>query len=199
MEPTWGQVQLDPRQWLQHSVCSGPLRSRAVLFVEGDDMKILRNLADAVGATFLRQERGLAVVPLGGFSNWHQVEPFAWLSRDLLGDAVTIFVVLDRDHREDATVNGLVATLAVVSTHVWKRKELRITCWCRRRLPALQDYLSQMRRPYSPRKHLPCESRLKPRLLRVVNATVIEKVDPGTIMKLRFQSLRHCSLTESRA
>jgi energy-coupling factor transporter ATP-binding protein EcfA2 len=102
------------------------LRSRVALFVEGDDMKILRNIARAVGAERVRGERGLAVIPLGGFSNWHQVEPFAWLSRDLLGDAVKIFVVLDRDYRSDEIVHDLKTALAKrnVHAHVWRRKEL---------------------------------------------------------------------------
>jgi hypothetical protein len=106
------------------------LRSRVALFVEGDDMKILRNIARAVGAERVRGERGLAVIPLGGFSNWHQVEPFAWLSRDLLGDAVKIFVVLDRDYRSDAVVHDLKSALDRISvhTHVWRRNERHRSC-----------------------------------------------------------------------
>jgi hypothetical protein len=78
------------------------------------------------GAERVRGERGLAVIPLGGFSNWHHVEPFAWLSRDLLGDAVRIFVVLDRDYRSDTVVHDLKTALAQrnVYAHVWRRKEL---------------------------------------------------------------------------
>jgi energy-coupling factor transporter ATP-binding protein EcfA2 len=102
------------------------LRSRVALFVEGADMKILRNIARAVGAERVRGERGLAVIPLGGFSNWHHVEPFAWLSRDLLGDAVKIFVVLYSDYRSDSVVHDLKTALGQFSvhTHVWRRKEL---------------------------------------------------------------------------
>ena len=102
------------------------LRSRVALFVEGEDMKVLRNLARAVGAENLRNERGLAVIRLGGFSNWHQVEPFAWLSRDLLGNAVKIYVLLDRDYREDATIDTLRDALkgSDVNVHVWHRKEI---------------------------------------------------------------------------
>ena len=102
------------------------LRSRVALFVEGEDMKILRNLARAVGAESVRNERGLAVIRLGGFSNWHQVEPFAWLSRDLLGNAVKIYVLLDRDYREAATIETLRDALkgSDVHVHVWHRKEI---------------------------------------------------------------------------
>ena len=102
------------------------LRSRVALFVEGEDMKVLRNIARAVGADGTRSERGLAVIRLGGFSNWHQVEPFSWLSRELLGDAVKIFLLLDRDYRSDATIAQLQNSLKgnSVHAHVWHRKEL---------------------------------------------------------------------------
>lgn len=102
------------------------LRARVVLFVEGDDLKILRNIAKTVGAARIRSERGLAVIPLRGFTNWHHVEPFAWLCRDLLGDAVKIFVILDRDYRSDQVAHDLVAQLAgrSVRGHIWRRKEL---------------------------------------------------------------------------
>lgn len=102
------------------------LRSRVALFVEGEDMKVLRNLARAVGAENVRNERGLAVIRLGGFSNWHQVEPFAWLSRDLLGNAVKIHVLLDRDYREAATIEQLRDALkgSDIHVHVWHRKEI---------------------------------------------------------------------------
>lgn len=102
------------------------LRSRLALFVEGDDMKILRNLAGRVGAERVRRERGLAVISLGGFSNWHQVEPFGHLTRGLLGDAVKIHVILDRDYRSDALIFDLEERLrnAGVDAHVWRKKEL---------------------------------------------------------------------------
>jgi hypothetical protein len=89
-------------------------------------MKVLRNLARAVDADSVRNERGLAVIQLGGFSNWHQVEPFAWLSRELLGNTVGIYVLLDRDYRADSTIQSLQEALkgSDVHVHVWQRKEL---------------------------------------------------------------------------
>jgi hypothetical protein len=53
------------------------LRSKAVVFVEGDDLKILRNIAETIGAQHVAAEIGIAVVPLYGFSNWKLLEPFA--------------------------------------------------------------------------------------------------------------------------
>ena len=102
------------------------LRSRVVLFVEGDDMKVLRNLAKTVGARHVVTEQGLSLVPLGGFSKWRSTEAYAWLNKIFLDNAVKMMVVLDRDYRTDGTVHDLVETLqkSGVECHVWRRKEL---------------------------------------------------------------------------
>ena len=59
------------------------LRAKQVLFVEGDDMKLLRHLAEAVGARNVAREIDMAVIPLRGYSNWDRIEPFVWLVKDL--------------------------------------------------------------------------------------------------------------------
>ena len=102
------------------------LRSKVALFVEGDDLKLLRNLARTLGCRKLPTEKGVAVIPLKGFTNWHHVQPFAWMTRDLLGEAIEIFVVLDRDYRTDEQVQDVLDALseAKVHPHVWKKKEL---------------------------------------------------------------------------
>ena len=102
------------------------LRSRVALFVEGEDLKVLRNLARTLGCRRLPAEKGVAVIPLRGFTNWHHVEPFAWMTRDLLGDAIEIYVVLDRDYRTDEQVHDVLQELgeAKVHPHVWQKKEL---------------------------------------------------------------------------
>jgi hypothetical protein len=48
------------------------------------------------------------------------------LSRELLGDSVRIFVLLDRDYRADVTIEELQNSLkgSAVHVHVWRRKEL---------------------------------------------------------------------------
>jgi predicted ATPase len=102
------------------------MRARMALFVEGQDMRLLRNVARTVGAQRLAAEDSVAVIQLQGFSNWYHVEPFSWLSRELLGEAVRIFLILDRDYRTRETVNKLSARLREtnIDAHVWERKEL---------------------------------------------------------------------------
>jgi hypothetical protein len=102
------------------------LRSKAVLFVEGDDMKLLRHLAETIGALRVARETDIAVVPLQGFSNWDRIEPFSWLSNELLDASVTIHAILDRDYRSEQACRSVRDRLRRIGVHahVWKRKEL---------------------------------------------------------------------------
>lgn len=102
------------------------LKAQAVIFVEGDDMRVLRNIAKKLNARCLVEERGLVTVPLKGFSNWEHVEPFSWLVSELLEHAVKVLTVLDRDYRTADQVRSVHGRLAQVGVecHVWRRKEL---------------------------------------------------------------------------
>lgn len=102
------------------------LRSRAALFVEGKDMQILSILARTLGLERLAAESGVAVVPLGGFSNWEHVEPFKWLVDNFLERSVKVRVVLDSDYRPHSEAVAVVKKLGDIGIlgHVWKRKEL---------------------------------------------------------------------------
>jgi hypothetical protein len=89
-------------------------------------MKVLRNVARKVGATRLAGEKGVAVIPLGGFDNWTHIGAFAWLNDNLLDNAVSTYVVLDRDNRTDEQVFDVTNELssAGIHGHIWERKEL---------------------------------------------------------------------------
>ncbi len=102
------------------------LRARTVVFVEGDDMSIIRELAKTIGADHLAGERNCAVIEIKGFSNWVQVEPFKWFVTDFLEGSVEVHVLLDRDYRADADVDEVRSSLEEIGVHahVWRRKEL---------------------------------------------------------------------------
>lgn len=102
------------------------LRSKVALFVEGQDMKVLRNVARKVGAKRLAGEKGVAVIPLGGFDKWAQAGSFATLSESLLGDSVKVYVILDRDNRTDGQAFDVANSLSRsgVRCHVWRKKEI---------------------------------------------------------------------------
>jgi hypothetical protein len=66
--------------------------------VEGKDAKLLRLLANAVGATHIEREDGLTIVSLEGIDRADHLYAFAWLIDDVLEKSVKAFVVLDRDY-----------------------------------------------------------------------------------------------------
>lgn len=102
------------------------LRSSLALFVEGQDMRILQELAGAVGAERLRRERDLALIPIEGFSNWRRLEGFGWLVDKLLEGSIKGFIILDRDYHSDADLEEATKALGQSSLrcHIWQRKEL---------------------------------------------------------------------------
>ncbi|UPK77160.1 AAA family ATPase [Nocardioidaceae bacterium SCSIO 66511] len=102
------------------------LQSRVVVFVEGKDMSVLRRFAKALSLGHLESETGVTIVPLKGYSNWGQVEPFRWICESLLPDALDTFVILDRDYRPDGARDDVISRLqqSRVHPHVWERKEL---------------------------------------------------------------------------
>ncbi|MGW5718339.1 ATP-dependent nuclease [Amycolatopsis sp. NPDC003865] len=102
------------------------LRARVALFVEGQDMRVLRNIAKTIGADMVAQERGLTVVPMGGASKRRLASSFGWINTTLLDSAVAIYVVLDRDFLDEKAVAEMVSEFdfSEVSPHVWQRKEL---------------------------------------------------------------------------
>jgi hypothetical protein len=102
------------------------LRARVVLFVEGLDMKMIRNLAATLGFEHVAHEEAVVVQRLIGFSNWEHVEPFAWLTETLLQGSVALVVFLDRGYQTNTAADAIIERLGRVSVaaHVWTRKEL---------------------------------------------------------------------------
>ena len=102
------------------------LRASTVLFVEGQDMKMLRTVARTVGCDRLATEVGIASIPLGGSTRWVGVEPFKWLIDGFLGSSVDVAVMLDRDFKSDGEVKKIVDSLRELGVwiHVWERSEI---------------------------------------------------------------------------
>lgn len=101
------------------------LRSRTVLFVEGDDAPVLALLALAAGKTAVASSKNYATVPLGGFSRNWRAGAFAETMATLGGDLRT-FVILDGDLRSPAAVESETAQIkkSKAAVHVWRRREI---------------------------------------------------------------------------
>lgn len=101
------------------------LRSRVVLFVEGDDAPILAILAQRTGHVAVASSERYATVPLGGFSKKWRAGAFSE-TMAALGASVASFVILDGDLRSPQAVNLEAAPVRAsgAQVHVWARREL---------------------------------------------------------------------------
>lgn len=102
------------------------LRSRVALFVEGQDMKILSNIAKTLGARKFYRESGLTIVSMGGASKRRLAESFGWLNTTVLDSSVDVSVLLDRDYLCDDSVVTIESEFKSqgVSAHIWSRNEI---------------------------------------------------------------------------
>jgi len=72
---------------------------KKVLFVEGNDAKILRRFARRLGLEFLTIEQKSPIFQLGGFTQWRRAENTAWAFKNLLDVEINIICMFDRDYR----------------------------------------------------------------------------------------------------
>jgi ABC-type cobalamin/Fe3+-siderophores transport system ATPase subunit len=102
------------------------LKSERVVFVEGKETRVLQALANSLGLTALENERLTSFVPLGGFSNWRNVESFKWILDMYLSGGTAVAVLLDRDYRCSEENLDVVRGLreAGASGFVWEQKEI---------------------------------------------------------------------------
>jgi hypothetical protein len=101
-------------------------KARAVVFVEGEDVVILRRLAATIGAVEIGNDRRITTIRLEGFERWDRLEGFKWLTDELLGKHIALHVLLDRDYRSPEEVSAIENALGNVGVgaHIWERHEL---------------------------------------------------------------------------
>lgn len=74
-------------------------RIQKVLFVEGQDAKIIRRFANRLGLKNLSSEQKAPIFQLGGFSQWRRAESTVWAFKSLLGIEISMKCIFDRDFR----------------------------------------------------------------------------------------------------
>ena len=96
-----------------------------VLFVEGEDMTLIKQVATKLGAMNVAQQNRYAVIPLQGFSQKERASVFVE-TLDVLGSRVEAQVLLDSDLRDPASIDREICNLrnSGIATHVWRRREL---------------------------------------------------------------------------
>lgn len=107
-------------------------RIKKVLFVEGQDAKILRRFAKKLRLEGLAYEQDSPVFTLGGFTQWKRAEATIWAFKNLLDIEVDILCLFDRDYRSDAEINDFIPYMAGkgLDCIVFRRKELENYLLC---------------------------------------------------------------------
>ena len=102
------------------------LKTRAVLFVEGKDMKLLSVVCSKLGLKSLEREYNITTIMLDGKSGSKNVVPFKWLHKNMLSNTKQMFVVLDRDYQSEQECTEIEKSFHEngVHAHIWRRKEL---------------------------------------------------------------------------
>jgi energy-coupling factor transporter ATP-binding protein EcfA2 len=86
-------------------------KGRKLLFLEGDDYRLIRRFASRLKLTDLAEDINLTVVPIGGFSQRHRIEDAAWTFEKVLKAEISIAAILDRDYRCCEEIDSIVQTV----------------------------------------------------------------------------------------
>ena len=101
-------------------------RGKKILFLEGDDYRLLRRLAARLGLYDLVNSTEITVVPIGGFGQRQKIEDARWTFEKVLKSEIAIAAILDRDYRCSEEIEELIrdARSTVPNFHILERKEL---------------------------------------------------------------------------
>jgi energy-coupling factor transporter ATP-binding protein EcfA2 len=112
----------------QNVVLSNLVRTRHVLFVEGEDYKILRRWARVLGLDALAAGNGLVTFPYGGFPTLEGLRELCRGIQAAVGDGepLTYAGIFDRDYRADEDVDAIEEQLGKILSvaHILYRKEV---------------------------------------------------------------------------
>lgn len=101
-------------------------RGKRILFVEGNDSKILSKLAKIAGYDNLFEKNILTVIPIDGFSQHHKIGGTYWAFSKILKEQIKLSAVFDRDYRcceeTDAFIKDIEKDAEFI--HVLSNKEI---------------------------------------------------------------------------
>lgn len=101
-------------------------KGRRILFLEGDDYRLLRRLASQFGFNSIADDVLITVVPIGGFSQSKRIQDTAWAFEKILKANISIAAVLDRDFRCPEEIDELLkdGRAAAPHFHILGSKEI---------------------------------------------------------------------------
>ena len=101
-------------------------RGRKILFLEGNDVRILRRFASQLGFHSFANDMDTTIVPIGGFSQRQKIQNAAWTFEKILKADIAISALLDRDYRCGEEIEALVQETrgSIPHFHVLAGKEI---------------------------------------------------------------------------
>ncbi len=101
-------------------------KGRRILFLEGDDYRLLRRFASQFGFDSIANDVIITVVPIGGFSQSKRIQDTAWAFEKILKAHISIAAVLDRDFRCAEEISELLrdGRTSVPHFHILGSKEI---------------------------------------------------------------------------
>lgn len=82
-------------------------RGKKILFLEGNDFRLLRRLASRFDYPEFANDINITVVPIGGFSQRQKIEHASWTFEKVLKAEIAIAGLLDRDYRCQEEIDQL--------------------------------------------------------------------------------------------
>ena len=79
-------------------------RGKKILFVEGQDIKILKRFSKISGFESLFELGNFTVIEINGFSNYERVTYTNWAFSKILGEEIKIAALFDRDYKDDEEI-----------------------------------------------------------------------------------------------
>jgi predicted ATPase len=101
-------------------------RGKRILFVEGQDAKILGKISKIIGFPDLFSSGIITVIPIDGFNHHTRITNTSWAFAKVLGEEIKLAALLDRDYRAEAEVQKTFSALEkeISLAHILHRKEI---------------------------------------------------------------------------
>lgn len=101
-------------------------KARKIIFVEGQDRKILTRFARRLGYEKFEHALNVPIVTLGGFAEWRKASATRWALKEILGIDAEFYCLFDRDFRTQTQVDQFLLENDEQGSrvHILKRKEI---------------------------------------------------------------------------
>jgi len=154
-------------------------RAQRVVFVEGEDGRLLRKLGAKLNLESLSNPQNVPIVQLGGVSEWRRATHAVWAFRKILDINIAAYCLFDRDYRSDEEIDDFLSSAGErnFKCSILERKEIenflldpecvRRAAWARIRSrapntsePTLQDAEAWLHEASEPLKYLVMSRRI---------------------------------------